>query len=149
MRAIKSFDEFIEDDTVKRVHIDTERAKSLVLEAERKFHSLQESIKKIGINDDNSNDYIEYSYNIIMLMIRAKMFETGYTSSGQGAHEAEVSFTRKLEFTEAQIQFLDQIRYFRNGILYYGKRFDKEYAEKVIEFTMRIYQKLVKQTKKN
>ncbi len=149
MRTIKLFEEFLEDETVKRITPDHERAKSLILEAERKCQSLQESVKKIGLTEDNSNDYIEYSYNILMLAIRAKMFELGYTSSGQGAHEAEVSFTRKLEFTEAQIQFLDQIRYFRNGILYYGKRFDKEYAEKVIDFTMRMYKKLVKQIKKD
>ncbi len=142
MRAIKSFDEFIENGTIKKISFDKERAKSLILEAERKFNSLQEMIKKIRISDDNSNDYIEYCYNIIMLLIRAKMFGAGYTSSGQGAHEAEVSFTRGLGFTESQIQFLDQLRFFRNGILYYGKRFDKEYAEKVIDFTKKTYEKL-------
>ena len=142
MRALKSFEEFIEDGVVKKITIDKERAKSLILEAERKYGSLQEILKKMGIRDENSNDYIEYCYNILMLMIRARMFEGGYTSSGQGAHEAEVSFTRKLGFNETQIIFLDQLRYFRNGILYYGKRFDAEYAEKVISFTEKIYKKI-------
>lgn len=144
MRALKSFEEFIEDGTIKKITVDKERARSLILEAGRKDNSLQETLKKMGISDENSNDYIEYCYNIVMLLIRSKMFEGGYTSSGQGAHEAEVSFTRKLGFNEIQIRFLDQLRYFRNGILYYGKRFDKEYAEKVINFTGKIYGKLKK-----
>ncbi len=142
MRAVKTFEEFIENGTVRKINIDSERAKSLILEAERKFNSLQETIKKIGISDNNSNDYAEYCYNIIMLLVRANMFEKGYTSSGQGAHEAEVSFTGKLGFNEAQIQFLDQLRYFRNGILYYGKRFDKEYAKKVLDFLGKVYPRL-------
>ena len=142
MRVVKSFEEFIEDGTIKKITADRERAKSLVSEAERKFTSLQEISKKMGISNDNANDYIEYCYNIVMFLIRAAMFESGYTSSGQGAHEAEVAFTRMLRFSEAEIQFLDQLRYFRNGILYYGKRFDKEYAEKVIDFTKKIYKRL-------
>lgn len=144
MRAIKLFEEFIENGTVKKISIDIERSKSLVQEADRKFNSLKQNIKTIGISENNANDYVEYCYNIIMFLIRAQMFEKGYTSSGQGAHEAEVSFTRILGFGDAQTQFLDQLRYFRNGILYYGKRFDKEYAEKVIDYTKKIYEKLKK-----
>ncbi|MBI4154301.1 hypothetical protein HY501_03115 [Candidatus Woesearchaeota archaeon] len=142
MRTIKPFEEFIRDGTARKINIDRERAKSLVLEAERKFKSLEETIKKMGVSDANANDYIEYCYNIAMFLVRARMFGTGYASSGQGAHEAEVSFARKLGFNEAQVQFLDQLRYFRNGILYYGKRFDREYAEKVIDFTRKTYGKL-------
>ena len=77
-----------------------------------------------------------------MFLIRARLYSEGYTSRGLGAHEAEVSFTRHMEFNEKEVQFLDQLRYFRNGILYYGKRLDKEYAEKVIEFTKKTYVKL-------
>jgi hypothetical protein len=69
------------------------------------------------------------------------MLEQGYVSSGQGAHEAEVAFTRNLGFTENNVQLLDQLRYFRNGILYYGKRFDKEYAERIILFTKTVCKK--------
>ena len=36
---------------------------------------------------------------------------------------------------------MTQLRYFRNGILYYGKTFDSEYAEKVIDFTKKIMKK--------
>ena len=142
MRHIKFFKEFITEGTVKKESINQERAKSLVIEADRKFRLLKENIDKLGINKDNANDYVEYCYNILLFLIRAKMFMQGYSTSGQGAHEAEVSFARNIGFNEKDIQFLDQLRYFRNGILYYGKRFDKEYAEKVLEFTKRTFPKL-------
>jgi len=68
----------------------------------------------------------------------------GYSASGQGAHEAEVSYLRELGFSEKDVQFADQLRYFRNGILYYGTSIDKEYADKVLEFTKTVHSKLKK-----
>src|SRR3989339_857633 len=65
-------------------------------------------------------------------------------SSGFGAHEAEVSYMRILGFNENDVQFANQLRFFRNGMIYYGTILDTEYAEKVIEFTKRIYLKLKK-----
>jgi len=66
----------------------------------------------------------------------------GYLASGQGAHEAEVSYLIVLGFPEKDVKFADQMRYFRNGILYYGTSLDAEYAEKVVGFTKKIYPKL-------
>ena len=80
----------------------------------------------------------------MMELIRAKMLLNGYNASGVGWHEAEVSYLRILGFVEKDVQFADQIRFFRNGMLYYGTILDKEYAEIVIEFTKRIYSKLKK-----
>ncbi len=135
MRYLKPFEEFIKDGVIKKVAVDKERAKSLILESERKTNSLDENLEKIGIKDENANDYVEYCYDIIMFLIRARLYSKGYASRGQGAHEAEVSFAREMGCNENDVQFLNQLRYFRNGILYYGKRLDKEYAEKVLEFT--------------
>lgn len=120
-----------------------ERAKNLLLESERKMNSLKENIDKVGIHDNNANDYVEYCYDILMFLIRSKLFLEGYSSSGHGAHEAEVSYVKELGFNENDTRFLNQLRYFRNRILYYGKRFDKEYAEKVVEFTKEKYFKLI------
>ena len=142
MRSVKFFEEFIDDGIIKKVSVDKERAKSLILESERKMKSLNENIDKIGIKDDNANDYVEYCYDILMFLIRARLYSLGYSSRGQGAHEAEVSFARNMGFGETEVQFLNQLRYFRNGILYYGTRLDKEYAEKVLEFTKINYLKL-------
>lgn len=79
-----------------------------------------------------------------MYLLRAKLYLKGYSSSGQGVHEAEVSYMTIIEFDGKDVQFMDKIRYFRNGILYYGTSLDAEYAGKCIEFTKRIATKLNK-----
>ena len=84
-----------------------------------------------------------------MELTRAKMLLEGYNASGYGAHEAEVSYLRVLEFSENDVQFADQMRFFRNGMLYYGTILDKEYAEKVLEFTNKTYHKLKELLKKH
>ena len=143
MKVVRNFEEFLEEGVARKITPDKQRAENLRHEAGRKFEQLQKSIKLMNIDDDNANDYLEDCYNIIMFLIRASMFDEGYSSSGQGAHEAEVAFTRKIDFKDSELQLLDQLRYFRNGILYYGKRFDKEYAEKIVKFTELIFKKFV------
>ena len=91
---------------------------------------------------NNANNFVKPCYDILMEMIRAKMLLDGYNASGHGAHEAEVSYLRLLGFNEKDIQFADQLRYFRNGILYYGTILDKEYAELVVDFTKKKYSTL-------
>jgi len=135
MRAIKKFGEFIKDKIVKRQSIDKSRAEFLVKESHNSYNNLLEKIQKIELSDNNANDFVKSCYDIIMEIIRAKMLLEGYNASGFGAHEADV-------------QFADQIRFFRNGMLYYGTILDKEYAEKVIDFTKRIYHKLRQTIKK-
>ncbi|HII14892.1 MAG TPA: hypothetical protein HA362_01115 [Nanoarchaeota archaeon] len=137
-----NFDEFIRTRAVVRQSPDRPRAEFLVKESANSYFHLLEMISKISITDSNANDYIKSCYDIVMEMIRAKMLLGGYKASGKGAHEAEVSYMRNIGFKEADVQFADQIRYFRNGMLYYGTIQNKEYAEKVIEFTKRIYPKL-------
>ena len=149
MRASKRFEEYINKGVVKRVKINKQRAKSLALESKRKMLSLKERLEKLGVKNENANDYIEYCYDIIMHLVRAKLYLEGYSTSGQGAHEAEVSYLRILGFSEKEVQFADQVRYFRNGILYYGTSLDFEYAQKVIDFTMEIYPKLKEMLNKN
>lgn len=144
MRVLKEFEDYVKEMIARKVSVDNERAKSLIKESERKMNSLKEKIDKIGIKDENANDYVEYCYDIIMLLIRAKLYSEGYSTGGHGAHEAEVSYLRNLGFNEREIQFTDQMRYFRNRMLYYGTAFDKEYAKQVIEFTEKMYSKLKK-----
>ena len=143
MKSVKSFEEFQNEGTVKTITPDTQRSADLILEAKRKYGVMKKTIKAIGIDDENANEYVETCYNIIMFLIRSKILKQGYASSGKGAHEAEVAYAKTLGFSESDITILDQLRYFRNGILYYGKRFDKEYAEKIIQFTKKIYKNLI------
>lgn len=144
MKGIRKFEEFIKENIVKKQKIDKPRAEFLIKEAEKSYHGLLEMVEKVKVNEDNANMFIKSCYDILMEMIRAKMLLEEYNASGFGAHEAEVSYMRILGFDEKDVQFADQIRYFRNGITYYGTQLDKVYAEKVLEFTKKIYPKLKK-----
>ena len=149
MKAIKYFESFLEEGVVKKQLPDKSRAEFLIKESEKGYKALFESIEKIGINENNANSYVKNCYGVIMEIIRAKMLLEGYNASGYRAHETEVAYLRNLGFNETDVQFLDQIRFFRNGMLYYGTILDKEYAEKVIEFLNKIYPKLLKKINKN
>ena len=142
MRPLKTFEEYLREGIVSKTSKNKERSKSLVLESQRKMRSLTEWQNKIGIFDHNANDYVEYCYDSIMLLIRARLYLEGFAASGKGAHEGEVSYLRVMGFPESDVQFADSLRYFRNGILYYGTSLDKEYAEQVIAFTKRVQPKL-------
>jgi len=134
MRTLRKFEDFIKQGVIKKKHPDKDRAKSLIEESDRKFKSMKKILNKVGLDNENSNDIIESCYDILTYLIRAKMLSNGFSSSGNGAHEAEVSYLRTLKFPEVEVEFMNKLRYFRNGIMYYGERFDKEYAEKVIKF---------------
>ena len=142
MKAIKNFDEFIKKGIVKKQSPDKPRAEFLIKESEQDYLLLSELLNKLKIDDKNSNMFIKSCYDILMELIRAKMLLEGYNASGFGAHEAEVSYMRVSGFDEKDVQFVDQIRFFRNGMLYYGTMLDRVYAEKVVRFTKKIYPKL-------
>ncbi len=142
MRPIKYFDEYVKSGIVKRQTPDKSRAEFLVKEAEQNYTYLSELIEKMGINNLNANDYVKKCYDILTELIRAKMLLKGLNASGFGAHEAEIAYLRNLGLKEQEVQFADQMRFFKNGMIYYGTILDKEYAEKVIEFTKKNYLKL-------
>jgi hypothetical protein len=142
--SVKLFEEYLEDGIAKTQSPDFPRARSLKNEAENSYKILKQFIDKIGINNENSNYIIKNAYDIIMELIRAKMLKEGFSSSGKGAHEAEVAYLKKLDFKEKEVNFIDELRYFRNGILYYGKSFDQEYALKVLDILKSIYESLSK-----
>ena len=142
MKGIRNFDEFIKENIVKKQKIDKSRAEFLIKESEKEYNNLLKMVEGFKVDDDNANMFVKSCYDILMELIRAKMLLEGYNAFGFGAHEAEVSYMRILGFDEKDVQFADQIRFFRNGMLYYGTQLDKIYAEKVLEFTKKIYAKL-------
>ena len=81
----------------------------------------------------------------IHVLTRAKLLLKGYKASGNFSHEAEVSFLAELGFSDSEVLFLNQPRYSRNSIIYYGKLLNKEYAEKAYKFLNEIYPKLIKE----
>ncbi|MFA5485016.1 MAG: hypothetical protein WC260_02085 [Candidatus Pacearchaeota archaeon] len=138
----KNFDEFIRIGIVKKQTPDKSRGNFLIKESEKNFSYLLELIKKIKIDDISANNYVKICYDIIMGLIRAKMFFDGYKTSGFRAHEVEVTYFEKIGFPEKDVLFLDKMRYYRNGILYYGTIINEEYTQKVIDFTKKIYHTL-------
>jgi len=142
MRPLDQFENYLKQGIVKKQSPNKLRANALLKEIGKSHDSLMEIISKIGINEVNANHIIKNAYDIIMELIRSKMHLQGYKSFGQGAHEAEVSYLRELNFPDSEIQFVNQLRYFRNSITYYGEQFDKEYAQKVIDFLNKIMPRL-------
>ena len=117
---------------------DPNLARDLAFESERKYVSLEEYRRVIGIKDANANDFIESCYDILLFAIRAHLCARGYSTRGVGSHEAEVSFARELGIGEGDVRFLDALRGYRNRILYSGSRFDAKYADKVYRFMERL-----------
>ncbi|MBU2612146.1 MAG: hypothetical protein KKB62_00305 [Nanoarchaeota archaeon] len=88
----------------------------------------------MGIEDDTANSIIKDCYDILMELIRARLLVEGYSSSGNFSHEAEISYLKKLGFEENKIRFMNELRFNRNSVIYYGKILSVEYAKKVIDF---------------
>jgi len=139
---MRTFESYCKEGIMRRGTNDPLRAKSMIQESERKMRSMSLSFEKIGITADNAGDYAEQCYDIIMFLIRARLYLEGYSSSGKGSHEAEIAYLQTLNLPEKDILFIDELRYLRNGILYYGKPIDKEYASKAIAFTKKIISQL-------
>lgn len=139
MKVLKDFKDFLEMKVVVRRSPDVERAKDLILGAEKKLAFFNKLKLKIGLAELDSNYIVDACYDIIFQLIRAKMLIDGYKTD---SHEVEVSYLKVLGFLEAEVLFANQLRYFRNGTKYYGTILDKEYAEKVLNFFKKVYPKL-------
>ena len=142
MKLPKEFEYYVNEGIIKKIRPDKPRAEFLKKESEVSLEGLKERVEIIGINDKNANSIIKDCYDVIMEMIRAKLLLDGYSSSGSYAHEAEISYLKTLGFSENESYFLNELRYFRNSVTYYGKILDKEYAEKVLKFMKKIYPKI-------
>ena len=147
MNAVRRFEEFIKEGVVKVQAPDKSRAKFLITESGNSYRLLSELMEKIKVEDHSANMFVKSCYDILMELIRARMLLDGYNASGFGAHEAEVAYLRILGYSETEIQFVDRLRYFRNGMLYYGTILDQEYAQIVIKFTKKNYNNLKEMSK--
>jgi|SRR3989344_2729454 len=139
---LKKFEEFVAKGVVKKQTSNKQRAISLVKEAETNEKFLKTSLKNIPKEEMNPNFIVNSCYDIIMELIRAKMFVDGYNAGN--SHEAEVSYMKNLGFSESDVVFTDELRYYRNGTKYYGTILDMEYAKKVLGFMNKIAAKLKK-----
>ena len=138
LKRLERFATYRERGVVRIRSPDPNLARDLAFESERKYASLEECRCVIGIKDSNANDFIESSYDVLLFAIRSHLSARGYSTSGVGAHEAEVSFARELGIEEDDVRFLDELRGYRNRMLYSGVRFDATYAKEVYAFMERV-----------
>lgn len=147
MTLPREFDDYLKQGIINKCSINKPRAEFLINETEKTFRGLNKRLDAIGIDEDNANSIVKDCYDIIMEVIRAKLLLTGYCSAGKFAHEAEVSYLKKCGFSDNDISFINDLRYFRNSVTYYGKILSVEYAKQVVEFTKKIHPKLKKLVK--
>jgi hypothetical protein len=139
---MKRFDDFLKSGIAKKRSPDKSRSGFLFEESAKSYSFLLELVEKIPIKESNANSIVKQCYDIIMEMVRGHMLLKGYSASGAGAHEAEVAYLLNLSFSEKDVEFVNQIRYFRNGMIYYGTILDLEYAKKVFDFMKKAVGKL-------
>ena len=139
--TLKRFEEFIKLGIVKKQTPNKARAQSIIEEAKNKKQYLEMSIKSIPRENLNANVIVDQCYDIMMELIRAKLYMKGYNAGN--SHEAEVSYLKVLGFSESEVRFMDELRYYRNGTKYYGTMLDIKYAEQTIAFMKKIYPKLL------
>ena len=144
MRPLRDFEEFLREGIVKIKVPDIARATSLIKESEKRKMFIDEMHTKLKVTNENADYFVENAYDVLIGMIWAKLLTDGFKSSGEGAHEAEISYLRRLHIAEADIRFMNSLRYFRNGIKYYGEAINKDYAESVLLFMDKFYLKLKK-----
>ncbi|MEK6960696.1 MAG: hypothetical protein AABX47_05960 [Nanoarchaeota archaeon] len=143
MNQLRQFEEFLADGIAKKQRPDPSRSRYLSQEADKRYKFLNDLNDKIGATDDNANYFVETAYDIIMELIRAIMHLEGVSASGAHAHEAEVAYLRKIGISEPEVRYANELRYFRNGINYYGRILDKEYAQNVLLFLEQIRPALI------
>ena len=142
MNPPKEFEYYLNKGIIRKCTINKSRADFLIKESETAMRGLNKRLEAMGIDEDNANSIVKDCYDIIMEMTRAKLLLDGYNSSGQFAHEAEVSYLRNLGFSDNEVSTANELRYFRNSAAYYGKILGIEYAEKVVDFTKKMFSKL-------
>lgn len=142
---MKDFKEFLKSGIVKRQIPNKARAVSLITESTQKKSYLETTMKIIPKEKWNPNVIVDQCYDIIMELIRAKMFQDGYNAGN--SHEAEVTYMKIIGFSEAEAKYMDEIRYYRNGTKYYGTILNSEYMENVIDFLSNVYPRLIKLVK--
>src|SRR3989338_8548812 len=118
MNLPRAFESYLQTGIIKKCSVDKSRAAFLIEETEKAMRGLIKRVAMMGIDGDTANSIVKDCYDIIMEMIRAKLFLTGYCSAGQFAHEAEVSYLTHCGFSDNEISFINDLRYFRNSVTY-------------------------------
>lgn len=102
---------------ISKIQSDVERAKSILnLLKER------ENIIKTLNPESFPTTILENYYEIVKEMITALMYITGFKTTGEGAHIETIDFLKNYkEFSEYELNILQELRTKRHGSQYYGK----------------------------
>ncbi len=143
MKPLRDFKEYVRSRVVETRPTNTERVHSLEAESAHRAAYVDSVCKNLGINESTANYIIESCYDTLIALARARLIEANYYARGEGAHEAEVAFLRTIDVPESDINFLNELRYRRNRILYYGDRYDTVYAHQCQEKLQELRSKLL------
>jgi hypothetical protein len=141
MKNLFEFEYYIKKGIIKKRRPDKSRAEFLINESKKSFKGLKIRINKLGRDQYGINSIIKEIQGIIIQSLRSKMLLEGLPASVIYAHEAEVAYIKKLKFNEFEIYFVNTLRTSRNGINYYGKIFQEEYARECYEFLINNHKK--------
>lgn len=141
MKILFKFEDYLKKGIVSKRNPDISRAEFLINESKKSLEGIKRRVTKMGVDEFNANSIIKDIHDILIQTIRAKMLTKGFYASGNYAHEAEVSFMEKMDFRESEISFVNILRQSRNGINYYGKIFEENYAKECYEFLIKNYKK--------
>ena len=141
---LRSFKEYLEVGIVRKRSLNINRAENLIKNSKGRKDLLDRVLLKVEIKESDANYIIEQVYDILIELIRAKLFLDGFEASGNNAHEAEVSYLKELNFLDEEISLMNELRTFRNGVKYYGKQYTLEQSELSIKFLNSILPKLKK-----
>ncbi|GIU68203.1 MAG: hypothetical protein KatS3mg001_053 [Candidatus Pacearchaeota archaeon] len=120
----KSWNDCIENQSVKKTTSDYERAKSLIETAEDRIGLVKE------ITEKNCNFVFEDYYTSIVEILQAIAFREGYNILN---HICIGYFLKDKLGREDLFILFDDLRYKRNSLTYYGKRMDFETCKEAIE----------------
>ncbi|MEK6616644.1 MAG: hypothetical protein AABZ32_11150 [Bacteroidota bacterium] len=113
---LKQFQEYIAMGLAKKQSPNINRASYILAEAKSKRQFLDVALASIAPEEMNPNFLVDFCYDLIMELVRAKMLIDGFNAGN--SHEAEVSYMRNLGFQETEVNFMDEVRYYRNGTKY-------------------------------
>jgi len=131
-----SFEEFVKSGEVKQREKNNILAGALIKSAEKRLNF----VRKLEISNENAENIVENSYDIIRELIETRLSKDGYKSY---SHEATILYLKKFkQFSDKEISQLDWLRKTRIGTKYYGKESNKEEAGEVINFLDKILPKL-------
>ncbi len=86
-----------------------------------------ERLEKTNISEYPSNTLVDY-YDIIHKLLEAIALKEGTKAKGEGAHQELIDYAAKqLKLDEQTRQFLQQLRDYRNRVLYEGFMIQKNF----------------------